>query len=808
MDLNCPFCQAPLDPGAAGCRGCGSAFAGDPASAGEAPPPKTAAKPESKRLPPAGNDHSRALRAKLTAAALEQPKSRALHALGHMVRPGRVDFPWKDAPSDSVAGRAPRPAASAQRTARRPARSAKDDSPRPLLTRVLSRVPSWVVSGVVHAVMLVILALVTYTVAKAPPDIVFVKVEEPPPPTQQLPQLPELGNTDLVNDLDTEVPAPVIPSELLDNPETADDSSSTSVRTAEKLTVAPGASKYGWRGHGGRRYAAATGGGTWGSEQAVDRGLRWLAANQQDGGWWGYHEDIWTNQMPVSKSMRAGLTSLACLAFLGAGNLPERGKYRASVERGLDFLIAIQDDDGAIAEESRQHAYHHSMATLALCEAVAMGAGERYRAAADRAVKHLIWAQGEDGGWRYHPRSIRGDSSSSGWGLMALAAARAGNVRKAEAERALRRAHIFFETLTNADGQVLYVADSNMVPHDNALTAVGLLCKYLGGTPHSHPLMGKAASAVVEEMPRWPDPQLKGDKKRQAKEIFTKQNPINFYRWYYTSIGLIHRNDENWKAWNPRCRNLLVNMQRRGARAVDGSWDPLGVWCPSAGRVYSTALSVLTLEVYYRAAPSFLEAPEDELEKLSPLTPFYGQALIERAMEAVAEARKVMRTSSTRAPSAVATAEAALERFRAWAKSWLANPAPEASLEVKAWLRLATRAEGEMALGRGDRERALELLVPALIRDPDGTGAPELRRMVTKALLEQAKSAREGGDEAEAAGAEREAVRLIEDMLQRGEIEAGPKERRMRLVIADIHARSGMLDKAAEAYEGALRTAS
>jgi hypothetical protein len=33
---------------------------------------------------------------------------------------------------------------------------------------------------------------------------------------------------------------------------------------------------------------------------------------------------------------------------------------------------------------------------------------------------------------------------------------------------------------------------------------------------------------------------------------------------------------------------------------VDGSWDPIGEWGISGGRVYSTALGAMTLEVYYR----------------------------------------------------------------------------------------------------------------------------------------------------------------------------------------------------------------
>ena len=46
---------------------------------------------------------------------------------------------------------------------------------------------------------------------------------------------------------------------------------------------------------------------------------------------------------------------------------------------------------------------------------------------------------------------------------------------------------------------------------------------------------------------------------------------------------------------------LVTTQQTRGDDA--GSWNPDGIWGGYGGRVYSTALSALILEVYYRYEP-------------------------------------------------------------------------------------------------------------------------------------------------------------------------------------------------------------
>ena len=54
-----------------------------------------------------------------------------------------------------------------------------------------------------------------------------------------------------------------------------------------------------------------------------------------------------------------------------------------------------------------------------------------------------------------------------------------------------------------------------------------------------------------------------------------------------------------------RVQSLLNQLGgRREAQRDDGdekgSWDPIGPWGFAGGRVYSTALMTLTLEVYFR----------------------------------------------------------------------------------------------------------------------------------------------------------------------------------------------------------------
>ena len=77
------------------------------------------------------------------------------------------------------------------------------------------------------------------------------------------------------------------------------------------------------------------------------------------------------------------------------------------------------------------------------------------------------------------------------------------------------------------------------------------------------------------------------------------------YAWYYCTYALFQAGGKPWKTWNKALKKALGTSQHDRGRSK-GSWDPAGPWGFVGGRVYSTALMALTLEVYWRY-PRFAE---------------------------------------------------------------------------------------------------------------------------------------------------------------------------------------------------------
>jgi hypothetical protein len=106
---------------------------------------------------------------------------------------------------------------------------------------------------------------------------------------------------------------------------------------------------------------------------------------------------------------------------------------------------------------------------------------------------------------------------------------------------------------------------------------------------------------LMQHLPKW-DPKF-------GPRSHPESGNQNMYGWYYGSMALFQVGGTYWKRWNTAMKKCLVENQRKGGCA-DGSWDPVFLWGNGysprnmGGRVYSTAICALTLEVYYRYLPS------------------------------------------------------------------------------------------------------------------------------------------------------------------------------------------------------------
>ena len=122
-----------------------------------------------------------------------------------------------------------------------------------------------------------------------------------------------------------------------------------------------------------------------------------------------------------------------------------------------------------------------------------------------------------------------------------------------------------------------------------AMTAEALYCRLLLGMPAGQPTATEALAMIAAAPPA--------------------ASNYNAYTWYYATLASFHAGGPQWERWNLHLQSALLPLQRRESGPLQGSWDPDPVWGGHGGRVYSTALSAMTLEVYYRHLPMHQREP-------------------------------------------------------------------------------------------------------------------------------------------------------------------------------------------------------
>ena len=354
-------------------------------------------------------------------------------------------------------------------------------------------------------------------------------------------------------------------------------------------------------------------GGSEATEAAVDRSLKFLASAQAPEGYWDAKahgagrtriDEDGVDRQNVGRDADVGVTALAVLSFLGKMNTTEQGPHRETVTRGLRWLAAGQARDGFLGRDASEYCamYCHGMATFALAEAYALSEDKQanawLRGPLAKAVSYTLDSQLADGGWRYLKGQPDGDMSMFGWQLMSLRSAEAAGVAIPTEAKNKMIEFLQSRSLGKQGGLAAYrQGDAVTAP----MTAESLFCKQMLGIRPNNPACSEAVALLETSLP--------------------SREKYNLYYWYYGTLAMFQYGGEPWGRWNGSLRDLLVSEQlKTGPNA--GSWEPRDRWGGAGGRIYSTAMATMCLEVYYRYLPLYQGVP-------TQLAPARGPAPVE-----------------------------------------------------------------------------------------------------------------------------------------------------------------------------------
>lgn len=372
--------------------------------------------------------------------------------------------------------------------------------------------------------------------------------------------------------------------------------------------------------------------------RSVLAGLRWLAAHQSGTGAWDPTQLDWCNGKRNSKAAvtgkgkkhyAIGVTSMALSAFLLGGYAydTEHG-FRRVIDRGFDWLLKQQDATGSFAKLTHEQGnYDHAFAALALADAYGEYGGTRFASPLRTALDYAVLARQPYGGWRYGIKP-----SASGGAMTACMLLPFLVVRRTFALRPSEDVGVYAQvvgSIWSARAAITKLVDPNTgqggyltrgsgsarpdgqferwpAEHTEAMTAAALLV--LSSTPGGAP---RSRDRLLAHEPEWTSPRT-----------------VEHFYWYQAALALSMNESRKAVRWRLARAEMILGAQKQGTDpcGLAGSWDPDGPWGGDGGRVYSTAISILTLLAPYRFG-ELDDGRADLLTAVKNSTPSEAQAL-------------------------------------------------------------------------------------------------------------------------------------------------------------------------------------
>ncbi len=319
-------------------------------------------------------------------------------------------------------------------------------------------------------------------------------------------------------------------------------------------------------------------------DEVLARATQYLVSTQ-DPASGGIH-----NKMRHETSM----TSLAVLALASLGHQPgDPTPEGQAMRKAIGYVLRpeAQEKDGYFGQTDGSRMYGHGITTLMLAEMLGMGSDgsqddlirEKCRRAIDLILRSQKVPKRDEnrGGWRYSPDAGDSDMSVTVWQTMALRAAKnAGlDVPKEAIDDAVGYIRRLYASETDKRGRMGGFGYQTK-GREMSTTAEGLLALQVCGQYDSEEVKGAS------------DRMLK-DGLRQGERWF-------FYTTYYYAQGMYQRGGKYADEGRRVTADLLLPLQSR-----EGWWEGLNGEERQGGRVYATAMAVLSLAVKNHFLPIY-----------------------------------------------------------------------------------------------------------------------------------------------------------------------------------------------------------
>ncbi len=293
------------------------------------------------------------------------------------------------------------------------------------------------------------------------------------------------------------------------------------------------------------------------------------------------------------------MTSLAIMAMAAVGHQPsDDTKQGVAMKKALLYVLRPdrQDPQGYLGGRDGSRMYGHGITTLMLSEMLGMGVDSQMdQIIRDRcrlAVELIKRSQAvrkdarSQGGWRYAPESGDSDLSVTVWQVMALRSARNAGMDVPK------------ETIDNAVEYIKRCYKSERGP-DGKPTNLKSACGY---EPSRQPeyAMASAGLLSLQVCGAYDSLEVKGSADWLKDKKVEYGGEWYFYGTYYFSQGMFQRGGDYAAHSRKIVEEALLPKQ-----AADGSWLGQHGQENGAGKVYATSLAVLSLAVKFHFLPIY-----------------------------------------------------------------------------------------------------------------------------------------------------------------------------------------------------------